>query len=124
MNKAGILVGSIGVLMLLAGIAMPPTQTQTSTTCVESQFESASGCVQTNYTTPNYGRGVFITLGLALTLGGGFATFAWGDSSVDKSGMGQSVDGQRAVETPKNADMEPASLHARIKQQQEENEEQ
>lgn len=124
MNKAGLLVGSIGVLILLAGIAMPATQTQTSTTCVESQYEPASGCIQTNYTTPNYGRGIFIALGLALTIGGGFATFALGDSSVDKSGIGQSVDGRRTDGASERADTEPTSLHGRIKKQQEESEEQ
>jgi len=124
MNKAGLLVGSIGLLILLVGIGMPATQTQTSTTCVESQYEPASGCVQTNYTTPNYGRGIFIALGLALTIGGGFATFALGDSSGDKSGIGQSVDGRRAGEHSESADTEPPSLHARIKQRQEESEEQ
>lgn len=124
MNKAGLLIASIGVLVLLAGIAMPATQTQTSTTCVESQYEPAGGCVQTNYTTPNYGRGVFIVLGLALTIGGGFATLASRDYSVDWSGVSQSVDEQPSGKTSGNADTEPVSLHTRIKQRREQEEEQ
>lgn len=116
MNKIALVIGGFGLLLLFGGLAMPATQTHTSTTCVDTQYQVGNGCVQTNYSTPNFGRGVFIALGLALSIGGTVASFSFSDSAAGTSITGMEEDTQ----VHSDAEKESNSLHDQIKQQQKE----
>lgn len=117
MNKIGLVIGGFGLLLLFGGLAMPATQTHTSTTCVDTQYQVGNECVQTNYSTPNFGRGVFIALGLALSIGGGVASFlSFSDSAASTSITGM----KRGTQVHSDAGEESNSLHAQIKQHQKE----
>ena len=116
MNKIGLVIGGFGLLLLFGGLAMPATQTHTSTTCVDTQYQVGNGCVQTNYSTPNFGRGVFIALGLALSIGGVVASFSFSDLSAGTSITGM----EGGTQDHSDAEKDSNSLHAQIKQRQKE----
>lgn len=111
MKYFGLVIAAFGVLLLLGGLAMPATQTQTSTTCIDSQYTPANGCIQTNYTTPNFGKGIFITLGLALTVAGGVVTKSGSGLSLTNNTESLTHDENSASSTSTD------SLHNQIKQQ-------
>ncbi|WP_275737335.1 hypothetical protein [Halorhabdus sp. SVX81] len=121
MNRIGLLVGAFGVLILIAGLGMPATQTNTSTTCIDSQYGYGDGCVQADYTTPNFGRGIFIALGFALTIGGGLAATMLSESSDNDPGANQSETGRSKEEFDSNTEAGQTSLESRIEQYQDGN---
>jgi len=49
---------AVGIVVLLLGLAMSPTETQTTTTCVDSGYQYGSGCIDTTYEAPNPARGL------------------------------------------------------------------
>lgn len=120
MNKIGLLIGGLGLLLLFAGLAMPSTQTYTSTTCIDSEYEPASGCVQTDYTSPNFSKGAVIVLGLTLTIGGGLTSTLISESLINWSEGDEPTREQPIGEATSDEDNEQMSLHEQIKQQQEE----
>jgi hypothetical protein len=59
---------AVGIVVLLLGLAMSPTETQTTTTCVDSGYQYGSGCIDTTYEAPNPARGLFVGGGFFLAL--------------------------------------------------------
>lgn len=117
MNYFGLLLAGIGLLLILGGVAMPATQTHTSTTCVDSSYDPADGCVQTEYTTPNYSKGAFIVFGIALAFGGVFASSILSDEAPDNPFSNQVKQDQTIRDAPDNR--ESKGLQERIKEQRE-----
>lgn len=84
MNLKHATVVGLGVLVLLIGLSMPATTTQTSTTCVDSTYDIGDGCVDTNYQAPNPSRGPTIGFGLLLVLIGGALSLRSSSTGTNK----------------------------------------
>lgn len=116
MNQTGALVAVVGLFLLLGGLASPATQTHTSVTCIDSQYDPADGCVETTYQTPNFARGGLITLGLVLGIGG--LIFALNDDSPSSS-RAPSTSGSTARDADSGTAGQPIPLHERVQEQRE-----
>lgn len=66
MEKA-IWIAVIGCLLLFIGISMPAQQTQSTTTCVDSTYDFADGCVESTYTVPNLDKPFLMIVGFIMT---------------------------------------------------------
>lgn len=62
---------AIGVLVLLMGVAMPSTETNTSRSCVNDPYGYGETCSQSTYEVPNSEKGPTIFFGIILSLIGG-----------------------------------------------------
>jgi hypothetical protein len=81
MNSAtGGLILVFGIIILIAGIAMPATTTQTSTSCYDNPVGFGQECVETTYEAPNTGRGWLIGTGALVSVIGGILALS-GDST-------------------------------------------
>lgn len=116
MNRVGVLVAVVGLFFFLGGLASPATQTHTSTTCIDSQYDPADGCVETTYQTPNYARGGLITLGLVLGIGG--LVFAMKDDSPSSS-TPPSTSERTTHDTDSSRTGQSIPLHERVQEQRE-----
>jgi uncharacterized membrane protein len=66
MEKA-IWIAVIGCLLLFIGISMPAQQTQSTTTCVDSTYGFADGCIESTYTVPNLDKPFLMIVGFVMT---------------------------------------------------------
>ncbi|UPV72866.1 hypothetical protein M0R89_09920 [Halorussus limi] len=104
----------LGVLLTLAGLAMPATRTETARTCYDSVVQYGQNCVETSYQAPT-GKGA--------VLGGGFASLLIGavlwhvgrdtatgrDSRRTTGDRSAPTDGQSGERRSPRSDMSPRS---------------
>ena len=102
------LLAAVGIVVLLVGLGMPATETQTSRTCIDSSYSYGQDCVRTQYEAPNPARGPTIGLGFLMTAVGGLlwlASGSGGGSATRSEGVarGSTADSRTGV-----SDAEPA----------------
>lgn len=116
MNNAGALIAVIGLLLFLGGLASPATETHTSTSCIDSSYDPADGCVKTTYQTPNYARGALILSGLTLGIGG--SVFALKADSTPSTSTPSSSE-TRSQRQDSHSTGQSSMLYERIREQRE-----
>lgn len=115
MNTKIFVIVVVGVLFLLGGLAMPSQQTQSATSCVDSNYDAADGCVETTYTVPNYGKSLSIVLGLIMVVGGIGASYSLSDSGSETTMTTASISEQSDTgEEPASVDTDVSMLHEQV----------
>ena len=87
MRASGVLLLTLGVLVVLAGLGMDTTRT--TTTCYEADYSwntaDARGCVETTYSDPAP-KVVAVAIGVGLVLGGAVLARRGGDATPPPRG--------------------------------------
>lgn len=86
---------ALGVVVLLAGLAMPGTRTETARTCYDSAMQYGQNCVETSYQAPT-AKGPVLGTGFA-SLVAGAVLRRFGRDAGPGSGAAGRPDGETAV---------------------------
>lgn len=113
MNKSLILI-VIGGFLLLSGLSMPSQETQSTESCVDSNYDLADGCVETTYSVPNYGKYLSVFLGFIMVAGGFGGLYSSSDSG-DQTTIDSSItENSGTGKEPESGDTNNSMLHNQI----------
>ncbi|SEH12115.1 hypothetical protein SAMN04487967_0660 [Natronorubrum sediminis] len=75
-RRTGRILLALGLLMLLLGLVIPTTSTETSTSCYDDPFGPGQDCVETEYESVNSSKFVLLGLGTFATVIGGIGFYS------------------------------------------------
>lgn len=119
MDKA-LAIAGIGLLILVSGLVMPTQQTQSATSCVDSEFDAADGCVETTFTVPNYGKSLAMGIGFVVVVVGVGASYTQSKSGSETTMTTSSgTEESDTVKEPASVETDVSMLHEQVQSDQE-----